>query len=792
MEVQLYIKGQKIDLFKDEKISINLSVKNINDLSKVLTDFTQSFTVPCTPNNNSVFEHWYNADVDGTFNSNIRIDAYLEVNSLPFRYGTVQLENAKLKNGLPYAYSCTFFGAAVSLSDLFKEDMLSSLDSLTTYNHDYNGGIVVNSMNSNSLHNGDIYYPLISCIDEMSLNTGFSRDLENASNTISYREFKPALRELKIIEAIETKYGITFSREFFSRSVFHNLFLWLNKEAGALKALGTETKVNLQSGGIESLGFITNTGTETIKFTSIEYYPDGTGYAHRTVKIGIYPQGLSISEPYILKIYRNGIKTNESNATGIFELEYNENLSIGFSCDYHFTITPSASFTYHSIITGIVGFHNVVLGTVVVANEYYVNGTDTTINSSVSIPSQMPELKVKDYLNSLILKFNLVIVPITSTNFYIDTLDNWYSKGKTYNLNKYIDIKDIEVKKPSVKKKIDFLYQKTETILGKRYFDSNLTTYGDLKTTFDIAGEDLKIESQFENMMFERLQRETTGDLTELQAGYCIDKNLKPVKTKPIRFYRNGIDKAFAPIKIQPQPSINTLWHTATEDNRDVNQITNCLNFGSDISTYFYAPIEKSLYFNWWKTPIDDLFNMKNRVLSIKGKMPSYILYQLKMNDRFVVQDRRYKISDLKIDLTTGDFSGEIYTDFSKPTDTIDNEIPLTVDNNIITVDSVNLTVDKVSTYSPILSFITNGISISNYTASRGTEFFEVNISANTDWNIQKIDNGFGVGWFDVNKSLGSKSDYIRVEMQSTTANRNGILRFTIGTQTFDLNIFQP
>ena len=790
MEVQLYIKGQKIDLFKDEKISINLSVKNINDLSKVLTDFTQSFTIPCTPNNNSIFEHWYNADVDGTFNSNIRVEAYLEVNSLPFRYGSVQLENAKLKNGLPHAYSCTFFGAAVSLSDLFKDDMLSDLISLSDLDHNYNGATVVNSMNSNSIHSGDVYYPLISCINEMSLNTGLSRDLENASNAIYYREFKPALRELKIIEAIETKYNITFSRDFFSRSVFHNLFLWLNKEAGAIKAFGSEEKINLQTttAAIAGLGFVINTATDEITYIS-----KGTGsggYITRSVKITIYPQYGNTQTPYIISYYKNGIKIGEAQGQGIVDLEVGLTGEINYYDTYYFTISSSAELIYHSIIKCTVVLDS-VYGTFS-SSESDTYTSDTLISSSVSIPSQMPELKIKDYLNSLILKFNLVIVPITTTSFYIDTLDSWHSKGKTYNLNKYIDIKDIEVKKPSVKKKIEFLYQKTETILGKRYFDANAISYGDLKTTFDISGDDLKIESQFENMMFERLQRETDGDLTDLQAGYCIDKNLKPVKTKPTRFYRNGIDNAFAPIKIQPQPTISTVWHTATEDNRNVNQVTNCLNFGSDISTYFYTPIENSLYFNWWKTYIEDLFNMKNRVLSIKGKMPTYILYQLKMNDRFVVQDRRYKISDLKIDLTTGDFSGEIYTDFSKPTDTIDNEIPLTVDNAIVKVDSVNLTVDKISTYSPILSFITNGISMTNYTASRGTEFFEVNISANTDWNIAKVDTGFGVSWFDVNKTLGSKSGFVKVEVQNTTANRTGILRFNIGTETFDITISQP
>lgn len=787
MEVQLYIKGQKIDLFKDEKISINLSVKNINDLSKVLTDFTQSFTVPCTPNNNAISEHWYNADVNGAFNSNIRVDSYLEVNSLPFRYGSVQLENAKLKNGLPHAYTYTFFGAAVSLSDLFKEDMLSSLDSLSTYDHDYNGAVVVNSMNSNSLYNGDVYYPLISCIDEMSLNTGFSRDLENASNTISYREFKPALRELKIIEAIETKYGITFSRDFFNRSIFHNLFLWLNKEAGYLTAYGSEQRVDIQNvGDFSDIQMTADIVLDTVTFVPREPFSS----TYRSFTVSIIPETGFSNVSYKLKAYKNNVLINEAVFSGVGFLQIQKSVETTAST-YYFTISATEAFSYTSSFFG----NKVIFisggGGSSTSKQIY-NTTPNMLTASLKFLEQMPELKIKDYLNSLILKFNLVIVPITSTNFYIDTLDNWYSKGKTYNLNKYIDIKDIEVKKPSVKKKIEFLYQKTEAILGKRYFDNNLVSYGDLKTTFDISGEDLKIESQFENMMFERLQRETTGDLTELQAGYCIDKNLKPVKTKPIRFYRNGIDNAFNPIKIQPQPTISTVWHTATEDNRDITQITNCLNFGSDISTYFYTPIERSLYFNWWKTYIEDLFNMKNRVLSIKGKMPSYILYQLKMNDRFVVQDRRYKISDLKIDLTTGDFSGEIYTDFSKPTDTIDNEIPLTVDNAIITVDSVNLTVDKVSTYSPILSFVTNGISTTTYTASRGTEFFEVNISANTDWNIAKIDTGDGVAWFDVNKSLGSKSDFVRVEVQNTTTNRTGILRFNIGTETFDLTITQP
>jgi len=782
MEVQLYIKGQKIDLFEDEKISINLSIKNINDLSKVKTDFTQTFSIPATKNNNSVFEHWYNADIDGTFNVNIRVEAYLEVNTLPFRYGSIQLDSAKLKDGLPYSYSCTFYGAGVSLSDLFGEYQLKDLESLSDFYHDYNSNVVINAMTDNSLFGGDVYYPMVNAVDEMSLQTANSRDLENSSNTILYREFKPALRNIRIIEAIESFFGIALSKDFFDRSVFYNTFLWLHKDAGYMKAFGNEERVDVQTAG--NLADIEITANITLN--EVSFTPRIAFGSYRKIGVYIYPSAGFESIGYKISVYRDGIKINEVDTKGFSFLDWQENnTTLTTSSTFYFTIKAEANFTYTSKLRGLkwTGAPTIKLTN---------NTTPVNITSTVNITEQMPEIKVKDYFNDLIARFNLIIVPNSPTNFYIDTLDNWYSKGNTYDLNKYINIKDIQVKRPNVKKKIEFLYQKTESILGKQYFDNNQISYGDLKSTYNISGDDLKIESQFENMLFERLTREADGDLTELQVGFAIDKNLKPYKGKGFMFYRNGIETLDVNTYIQPSTLKTKYWHTATEDNININQVTSSLNFGSDTSTYFYAPIEQSLYFNWWKNYIEDLFNRKCRVLSISGKMPTHILYKLQMNDRFIIQDRKYKISDLKIDLTTGDFSGEVFSDFSQPADTIDNLIPLTVDNDIITVDSDLITVDTISTYESVFSFTTNGISINEYLATKGEEHFEVKITANTNWSVLNVDDGFGTDWFSVNKSYGNKTDYIRVKVNyNINPNRNGILRFTIGTDTFDLNILQ-
>ena len=45
-KVQIYIGGERLELFKDETISITQSIQNIKDISRIFTEFSQSFTIP--------------------------------------------------------------------------------------------------------------------------------------------------------------------------------------------------------------------------------------------------------------------------------------------------------------------------------------------------------------------------------------------------------------------------------------------------------------------------------------------------------------------------------------------------------------------------------------------------------------------------------------------------------------------------------------------------------------------------------------------------------------------------
>ena len=161
-KVELYIDGQRADLFQNENIEINLSVQNIKDISKVFGDFTQSFTIPASVQNNKIFKHYYNVDISGSFNASVRVDAFIEVNHNLFRAGVLELESVQVKQGQPYAYSVGFFSNVTSLKDKFGEDNLTDLD-LSAYDHTYNDTNIQTGIDSYvSGTSNSIIYPLIS------------------------------------------------------------------------------------------------------------------------------------------------------------------------------------------------------------------------------------------------------------------------------------------------------------------------------------------------------------------------------------------------------------------------------------------------------------------------------------------------------------------------------------------------------------------------------------------------------------------------------------------------------
>ena len=111
--LQLFIENERVDLYKDESVSITQSMKNVKDISKIFTEFTKTFTIPATKTNNRIFKHYYNFDIVNGYDARLKKNARLEINNLPFKKGKIKLEGVDLKNEKASNYRITFFGSTV-------------------------------------------------------------------------------------------------------------------------------------------------------------------------------------------------------------------------------------------------------------------------------------------------------------------------------------------------------------------------------------------------------------------------------------------------------------------------------------------------------------------------------------------------------------------------------------------------------------------------------------------------------------------------------------------------------
>jgi len=256
--IELFVEDRRVDLFEEESIELNKTVKNIRDIGAVFSDFSQGFTVPATKRNNAIFKHYYEPANLDPFNVLNRVDANLFIGGVFYKRGSLQLEDVKMQAGHPYAYSVTFYGEIGALNKTFGEDTLQELD-LSDYDHPYDADAILEGLQT-GLSNG-VIYPLMSpkrawIYDSKSSNHD-ARNIhfhqhgggDNAGNPhgVHFYELKPAIPIAAIITAIETRYNITFTGQFLNSQAFEKLYMWLhNREGYLFEDQDTQSNINKQ------------------------------------------------------------------------------------------------------------------------------------------------------------------------------------------------------------------------------------------------------------------------------------------------------------------------------------------------------------------------------------------------------------------------------------------------------------------------------------------------------------------------------------------------------------------
>ena len=691
-KVDLYIETvensgnySKIELFNNEEITVSSSIQNVNDISKIFTDYSQSFTVPSSVVNNKIFEHFYNNDVDTLLDHNLRRNAYIEIDYMPFRTGKIQLEKAMVKNNQNENYSITFYGETLSLKDKFGDAKLKDLDySFVTTT--YSGSAVQSRITDTTDY--DMRFPLISSQRRWTYGDTTSTDISIPGGRINYTELFPALKISKIFEAIENKFSLDFQGLFLTDKRFTNCFLYCkNKELFEQFTISEQIDITSYNTFLDSnLGYIpynTTNNTITIKDSNIA---NGIIEANITIELAIYNTS-DIYAIYYIDVYENGtlINTITGNGDNTYQIATMDTTNtIGLSRDYYCFVRSNRALNFDSKYN-IVKYESWYQDDITTAQFTYVipsvNANQVQNFSDLDLSSLMPDMTVYDFLSGIFKNFNLTCYAKTSSIFQIEPLEDWYNKGRIIDITKHTTTEEISVSRVPLYKTIKFEHEQSQSFMNREFFDLFGKEYGDLNNTYNYDGADYQIKVPFENL----LHTEFTGTMT--QVGFCLTKkpDFKPYIPKPILLYM--YEQQSTSIKFYNGSTTNTLT-TYMPFGQDMKKSTvnYSLNWGSDNSSLLNVPITQGKFATYYYGYLSNLFNKKNRITNVKTILPLSILTTLKLNDRLVIRDKRYIINQMNSKLTNGEVNLELINDFrpvkpisnfraKKPTSVVDVEV---------------------------------------------------------------------------------------------------------------------
>ncbi len=716
-DIQLYVKEPtdvnytRLDLFKDETISLTQTIQDVKDPGKIFTNFSKTFSLPASKTNNKFFKHYENfiQSSEYSFDARKKKDAKIELNSLPFQRGKIRLEGVDLKNGRPDTYRITFFGD-LDLKEVLGDFKLQDLDFLDNFDLTYTSSDVKTALTSTS-GSGDVTVgsetfttpTLVSLIGNSQ--RGFYLDVTSPTTSPSYydatkeevnisggnlstsnsaqysgyywKDLVYSIRLYVIIKAIEDQFDkITFSTDFFNdtNTGFYNLYMLCQRNAGKI----------LEGSGSS---YTPNKQTSKTYFNAYNYHPNNLILGQRFFQI------------YNIASYQNfqfAIIVNYTNTSGNLFVDLKNTSTNQIVTTFTYAVGQSGGRRSFSLNNGnyklIFRTDNTTSTVTVTSFSFDLYGNfdnfDTTsiaagdVDANFVVPTEgfsisqnIPDIKVIDFLSGLFKMFNLTAYK-EDGKIYVKTLDSYYSDGTVRDVTEYVDSTTKTIDKALPYREIDFKYEDTNNILAKNHkeqfqSDWGSATYND-DGTLDSNNQAYEIILPFQHMKFEKL-------VGGLQVGHLLDDKQAAYLGKPVIYYPIHSSNTG-----ETAPSINLLssingydggTSNAYESSVDAYWIPSntpaILNTGAGYPESIHFNVEKNewndseaytdtLFEKYYKAYVTNVFRFNERLTKIKARLPLSFLQQYSLADELQIGDLTYRINSITTNLQTGESSLEL------------------------------------------------------------------------------------------------------------------------------------
>jgi len=719
IQLQLYIEGQEVELHDNESVTLTQSLQDVLDLQKIFTDFSRTFNVPASTLNNKIFKHYYNPSIQG-FDARDKKDSELYLNYEFFKSGKIKLESVQMKNNSPINYRITFFGKTIQLKDLLGKDKLSELTNLNAHIQ-YKSDFIIPRMQSG--YNLDVgsqtitdamIYPLVThtnrIIYNSADNTAGTYNIHSGSNNhgLPCTELKPAVRIHALILAIEQKYGLKFSTDFFnvSNPAYYNLYLWLSKQKGKLEQEDGNKPLN-SGGTIQSLTSTGGSGNRLKAGFSINggYSNEGSYDGHRYIVVTV---NVTAGVEYDLEISANQSIFHSSTQTStgsdsIIKLSDEKKL-LRPTRQYNLAQNP-----YHYI-----GIRTNAVATFTVTTSIYsslnsggsiatqVKTIPFTINYTTELVNELPDMEVMAFLQGLFKAFNLTAY-YSGNTINVTPLDDFYAgSSKVFDITQHIDKTTSEVSSVLPYSKISFEYQGNETFFSAYHNQIYGEKWGALSETVENVpeGEDYIIQLPFEHHKFEKLIDIGGGAAPSVQWGWSVNQEQESYLGKPFLFYAhkitNGTEIAILDSAGGAKTAITSYFIPSNLAN-PTDVTTQSIHFGEERNEYNGESASKSLFKTYYENYIVESIDTSRRLFKFTAFLPLSVILNIKLQDKVIIFNDLYKINKIVTNFENGKTQLELLNevlDYNVPINNTIVDVVKTADTTLFTADTTIIRAD--------------------------------------------------------------------------------------------------
>jgi hypothetical protein len=672
-----------LDMFADEGISIKSVVKDMNDPKKLFTDFSRSFTVPASKQNNKVFKHYYNIDIQNSVDSRELIPAKILMNNSTYKVGNIRVEGARIENGIAVHYKITFIGKLSELSRQIGKDKIRELDFTSLDDDNFNH---VSEMKNTTKR--DLMFPVASRRRRFLADSATpSLGIENATNIaystsfvgnntdygISEEDIVGALSVGAILDKIETKYNFSFTGVL-QADYTRDLYLWLHqtdkqRSGELLNAIATgfaysgtanDNFTALSNGFVYSATDTTNTLGADRRF---QVRVKGTFSINSTIKLRMGSQ--IVREVEVSGDYTDAVVIYGHYTDRIFQVEVESDSSTSVNLEVEVKQFDREYTTFGNNTFGLW-----VYKTQHIMTALAVVGTARTYSAQ----SNMPDISVMEFLSSLFKMFNIIAEVDEDLNISTKHYDHFMSEGEVKDFTKYVDVSGYDVNRPNLYSSLLMQFEEPVLALEAGYKAVNGRNYGSLR--YDLTGKEgvklsgstyeLKIKNQ-------RAPLEPIDDLdtnSDFRVCYALfsdvggtEQSIKPMFTyicKPdsttgsissIALIRNNFATDSGTTYTMPSNVHQRGQNSPVGIYGDVG-----LYFGGELSEYRYGFTmnNNGLWNSFYRGTTALMFDEDKRKVKLKAHIPQAQLLLLKLSDTLRLSNKFYNINSIETNYLSG------------------------------------------------------------------------------------------------------------------------------------------